>query len=373
VNDGLAFRVAGTDYLGIIPAGTYNIDTILPVMSSAMNAALNNVYVATKILAFGLYVIYLDNDGTPFQILNSSIYPNYSRSAWDTLGFPFGRGNGPPLVCTSNPSVFVETDLAYTQTLFLNSNTAVFSAASVGQCIFFSDQEFIDTHGVKGNQLRLLIQSYVDSQNVIVTPNTIVIDEFRGVAISNWARAIKQVTGLRHIFFEEVSVWADRYTVGSPLNPQISNVYTVDFKGNVTLDKWYSVIYVGLPMISDIESLDVLNATGEVILAKRDRVGIVTCYVYNTRTFFAGTENPDDNANNTEDDPLFELEEFKRGTTMDQYDQPPELTTDQDYVLTTSSYSKNGKAFIRNVDPCPVTILAINPQPPVFAQSGRSR
>lgn len=362
VNDGLTFTVSGTTYLGIIPSGLYTIDSILPVISASMNAANNNTYIATKLLNFGVYVIQLNNDGTSATLNNFPSDPNYARSAWNTLGFPAGENFGPTWVATTPPVVvaFDTSSTAYQQRLLITSSVAFFSSAMVGNQIFLEDNEWIYSQGKKGNQVRCTIQSYQDSSNVTVTPSEAVPVGFQAMALTTWARAVNSVSGLVHLEGQAVSIWADRFVVGSPLNPQVTPVYTVS-AGAITLDKQYSVIYVGLPMVQDLESLDLESYIGPTMLAKRKRVSDVSVYVYNTRSFFSGGENPDTNTNNTDNNPLFELYEEKDGASQATYDVAPALMTKQDYTITPSHWSYSGRVFFRNVDPVPFTLLAIAP------------
>jgi hypothetical protein len=137
-------------------------------------------------------------------------------------------------------------------------------------------------------------------------------------------------------------------------------VYTVT-GGSITLDKPYSVIYVGLPMVQDVESLDLESYFGETMLSRRKRVSKLAVYLYKTRSFFAGSENPDTNQNNTARDPLFQLYEEMAGAYQQTYDQPPPLLTDQDYVITPARWNRNGRVFIRNCDPVPFSLLALSP------------
>lgn len=254
---------------------------------------------------------------------------------------------------------------AYQQALGLkctlaSADHAFFTPQMVGSQIFIQDALFVSSNGDQGNQIRCTIQTFVDSADVIVTPNRAVPGNLQNIATTNWSLAVKTVTGLDYLNGQKVSVWADRFVVGSPLNSNVDNVYTVS-GGSITLDKCYAVIYVGLPMIQDLETLDLETNFGESIIASRKRTAKLNVYTYRTRGFFVGSENPDNNMDNTAGDLLFQLEEFKRGTSRQTYDEAVDLATDQDYVLFDSRWNKNGRLFIRNVDPIPVTILAISP------------
>lgn len=255
---------------------------------------------------------------------------------------------------------FDTSDTAYQQVLTLTSQVSYFTPQMVGDQIFFTDSLFISSMGIEGNQIRLTIQSFVSATVVMVTPDTIVPTEFQDRLNDGWSHAVQTVSGLSHLEGQAVSVWADRFLVGSPLNFQVSTKYIV-VNGSITLDKQYAVIYVGLPMIQDIEPLDLESYFGETMLAKRKRVSRLSVYVYNTRTFFAGSENPDTNQDNVNNDPLFQLYEEKDGRSQATYDVAPELLTEQDYVIVPSRWTKSGRCFFRNVDPVPFSLLALAP------------
>lgn len=275
------------------------------------------------------------------------------------LGFD-GRNTGSTTMTLTASGGFQTGGTAYQQQLTLTSSVSYFGGVSVGNQIFLQDALYVSSQGQEGNQVRLTIQAIGSGTVVTVTPSGAVPAEFQAIATTNWSRAVQTVTGLTHLIGQEVSVWADRFLVGSPLNYHVDTVYTVSGSGTLTLDKPYSVIYVGLPMTQDLEPLDLESYFGETMLARRKRVGSVALYAYNTRSFFCGSENPDNNLQNTDDEPLFQLYEERKGTRQTTYDQPPQLWTDQDYVITPARWSKNGRFFIRNVDPVPVTILGFS-------------
>jgi hypothetical protein len=280
------------------------------------------------------------------------------------------------MTLTAPGGVFDQSTSAYQQNLTLTAGSSFFTSAMVGDEIFLSDSNFVKNQGnmvdpendgssfalsVSGNQIRCSIISFVSSTQVTVNPNRAVPTTLQNVGVTTWSRAVKKVTGLNYLIGQQVSVWADRFVVGSPLNNQISTIYTVAPDGSLTLDQPYSVIYVGLPMVSDFETLDMETAFGETIISKRKKVSRIALHLYQTRTLFAGSENPDTNQLNTANDPLYQLFELQTGENRANYDQPPELITSQDYVHVDSEWNKNGRIFIRDVDPVPSTILAVSP------------
>lgn len=268
---------------------------------------------------------------------------------------------------------------AYQQSLTLTASAPFFTSNMVGHEIFLNDLAFtleqqnvlnpIQPVGVGnktnyGNQIRCIIQSVQSGNVATVTPNRAVPTSIQNTALLTWAHAVQSLSGLSYLAGQQVSIWADRFVVGSPLNTQISNVYTVSPTGTLTLDKPYAVIYVGLPMTADFQTLDIDTAPGfvESMLSSRKKTNKISIYLYNSRGFFAGSEDPDSNFDNANGDALFQLEEYRRGTNRMTFDEPPELVTDQDYVHMEARWNKNGRIFIRNVDPIPLTILAVSPE-----------
>lgn len=283
------------------------------------------------------------------------------------LGYD-GRNTTSTTINVDVAGSFETGDTAYQQTLFLTSNLNYFTAAMVGDDIFMQDAEFVSSMGAKGNQVRFTIMGYTNPNVVNVVPSAAVPTSLQRTDTTNWSRAVKTVSGLFHLEGEEVSVWADRFVVASPLNSQITTTYTVA-NGTITLDKCYAVIYVGLPMKQDIQSLDQETSAGASILSKRKRTGRVNIYTYKSRSMFVGSEDPDTNLENTDEDTLFELVEQMHGTGRLNYDEPSDLGTKQDYVTFDTRWNYGGRIFIRNVDPIPMSILAIAPEGEDPAQS----
>lgn len=370
VNDGIDWVDTRTG-VAVFAAITPGIYTAFE-LSEAMAAAMNTVFPAA----------YIAGNNTPGNVEIEEAEANFfsllfgtgahkSRSCATLAGWPAVDQTGTHIyTAPTTTAVFPIGPTAYQQPLILFSSVPYFGTgqtAQVGDQIFLEDEEWIQTQGKEGNQSRLIIQSILSSSEVIVNCDTgIVPTEFQGKTITTWARAVKSLSGLGYLAGQTVSVWADRFVVGSPLNNQVSQIYTVTsgrtIQGSIILDKPYSVIYVGLPMTQDVESLDLESYFGETMLAKRKRVSTLAVYFYNTRTVFCGGENPDTNLNNSNDDPLFELYEEKDGTSQATYDVAPELLTEQDYVIIPSRWSKSGRVFMRNVDPVPFSLLALSPR-----------
>lgn len=303
------------------------------------------------------------------DVLNATYLDCFSSYNGTNMGSTY-------MTLTAPSGSFDQTSSAYQQHLTLTSTAYFFNASMVGDQIFLSDSDFVLNKGnmvdpendgssfalsTQGNQIRCTIIAYTNSTTVTVTPNRLVPSTLQNIPVTTWARAVDRVTGLDYLIGEAVSVWADRTVVASPNNVNVTFQVTVASDGSITLDKHYAVIYVGLPMTSDLETLDIETAFGESMIGRRKRQIELKVYLLKTRTLFAGSENPDSNFDNTTSDPLFQLSELKTGMNRQTYDQPPELSTEQERILHDTRWNKNGRIFIRNVDPTPLTILAVVP------------
>ena len=238
------------------------------------------------------------------------------------------------------------TDWVYTEDLTLTSSASYFASTDVGNAIHILDSS--------GDEIRCTIKSYTSPTVVTVNSNRTVPVAFRSVALSTWEKAVDQVTGLWHLEGEDVSVFADGFVVASPNNDSYDTVTVTN--GTVTLDKPYSVIHVGLPYISDIETLDIDTANAETLMDKNMNVQYVTLFVESSRGIWVGAKPP---ASDTVD-PLEGLVEFKLRND-EVYDSPTELKTDKINVNIKAEWNSNGRIFLRQVDPIPMTILSVSP------------
>jgi hypothetical protein len=234
----------------------------------------------------------------------------------------------------------------YTDDLTLTASSAFFSAGDIGNEIHIT--------GADGSVLRCQIVAYTSTTVVTVKPHKTVPTALRTGSTTNWAKAVDQVSGLSHIEGEDVSIFGDAFVVASPNN----SAYTVKTvsSGVVTLDKCYSVIHVGLPYMSDLETLDIDNPQGETLADKKKLVTSVTVYVEATRGIWAGHKPPSDD----DVDPLEDLYEHK-GRNDELMSEPTDLKTGQVEINTKSEWNSNGRTFIRQVDPIPLSVLAIMP------------
>lgn len=243
------------------------------------------------------------------------------------------------------------TTWAYDETLTLTASANTFVAGDVGN-VFIIVLE--DSDGVETDRIRFTVDTFSSATVVTGRPDKTVPAGLQGVARATWARAIKSVTGLTHLAGEDVSVFADGYVVASPNNSAYP-VLTVSGAGVLTLAQPYAVINVGLPYIADLETLDLDTPGRTSIKNRRLLVNKVGVYTESSRGIFAGQpEQP------TTADPLNGLQEYRSRDDED-YGDPNDLRSEYHEVATEGNWNNNGRVLIRQVDPLPLTVLAVMP------------
>jgi hypothetical protein len=126
--------------------------------------------------------------------------------------------------------------------------------------------------------------------------------------------------------------------------------------GSITLDRCYGVIHVGLPITSDLETLNIDSVNTETISDKKNLITKLTVFVEDSRGIWAGSEPPPDETT----DFLGGLTEFKI-RNFEGYDEPTDLATGTVDVIVQSNWNNNGRIFIRQTDPLPLAVLAVVP------------
>jgi len=144
--------------------------------------------------------------------------------------------------------------------------------------------------------------------------------------------ATSTITGLAHLEGETVAVLADGNVVGQQ----------VVASGQITLPAAATLVHVGLPFVTDIETLEPPEQFG-----KRKSVALLRARVYRSRGMWVGP-----NANQ-----LTELRQ--RG--QEDYGAAIPLYTGLLEVTLDPTWEEHGNLFIRQVDPLPLTLIAVMP------------
>jgi hypothetical protein len=245
---------------------------------------------------------------------------------------------------TIEDAFFVDSGLTYDVPVVVSGATqadpVVVTATGHG---FSNGQEVRFTH-IKG--MTELNQHYYKAANV--TANTFELQNTDSVDIDGTGfgayvsggevrKTITTVTGLDHLEGKSLSILAD----GS-----VQPARTV-VDGSITLQRAASEIHAGLGYISDIETLDILLNVDGAGQAKQKKIDAISLKVEQSRGFFAG---------NSEET----LTEYKQRTDED-YGVPTRMETGIQRMIMDSSWTTAGRVFIRQIDPLPLTILAITP------------
>jgi hypothetical protein len=233
------------------------------------------------------------------------------------------------------------------ETFSILASQSYFTLTDIGKAIHFEDAD--------GVPLRLTITDYASDDVVYARAHRDVPVELQDVATSIWSMAIKTVTGLSHLEGKEVTVFADGYVVANPLRSTYGTPKTVT-SGAITLDGTFAVIHIGLPFIIDLETLNIDTPQGESLVTRKKNVASVVLHLDDTRGIWVGAKPPTDD----DEDPLENLVELKlrENETMEQ---AISLFSGEQELQINSEWNSNGRIFMRQVDPVPVTILAVVP------------
>ncbi len=261
-------------------------------------------------------------------------------------------------------SVFVDSFLSYdgrnasATTMTLSGGppwvklTALTLTASAGAFVAGDVGNSIHMNSTDGRPLRCNIIAFTSSTVVTVRPHRDVPTDLQAAATTSWSLAKDTFADLSHLEGEDVAVFADGFVVANPNNA--SHVVRTVASGEVTLERPYAVVHIGLPYLSDAETLNIDTLQGETLADKKKLVTNVYALLESSRGLWAGIEPPSDDSV----DPLENLRELKV-RRREAYDKPVRLVTEYRDVNVKSRWNKNGSAFLRQVDPVPITILAI--------------
>lgn len=206
---------------------------------------------------------------------------------------------------------------------------SIFTADSVG--------DWLHIYGATDDDmLRIRITEYSAGSVVRGIPHRTVPEAWRSVELYDWGMAVDTITGLDHLEGETVGVLGDGYV-------QAQQVVT---GGEITITPAV-VVHVGLPYVSDFETLDINVPGGETVRGRSKVVKEVSILVQDSRSIRVGPDA----------DHLDEIEPRE----AEGYQSPPDLLTGLTEATISSSWSEGGRIFIRQSDPLPLSILGVIP------------
>lgn len=214
--------------------------------------------------------------------------------------------------------------------LTITASAATFqfpATTDVGDCIVLT--------GSDGTQYRLEITATSSTTVATAKVDKVIPAALRNTPTAVWAWARDTVSGLGHLEGKTVSILGD----GAVMPQQVVT------GGSVTLQRPSTVIHVGLPFLSDLQTLPMtlqMEAFGQ---GRAKNINEAFLRVYRSSGIFIG---PD--ADN--------LTEAKL-RTMEPYGSPPSLKTEEIGVKITPAWKQSGQVFVRQVDPLPLNLVGL--------------
>ena len=157
----------------------------------------------------------------------------------------------------------------------------------------------------------------------------------RNTAITTYEVARNVISGITWLEGKTVSILAD-----GAVHPQ-----KVVSSGSVTLDRASSIVHVGLPYDSDLQSLPLALQAEAFGQGRVKNLNHVWVRVLESSGIFAGPSAD-------------KLVEAKQRTT-EPYGLPPNLKTEDIKIMLTPTWQDNGQLFVRQSDPLPLTIVGL--------------
>ena len=157
----------------------------------------------------------------------------------------------------------------------------------------------------------------------------------RNTAITTYEVARNVISGITWLEGKTVSILAD-----GAVHPQ-----KVVSSGSITLDRASSIVHVGLPYESDLQSLPLALQAEAFGQGRVKNLNHVWIRVLESSGIFAGPSAD-------------KLVEAKQRTT-EPYGSPPNLKTEDIKIMLTPTWQDNGQLFVRQSDPLPLTIVGL--------------
>jgi hypothetical protein len=215
--------------------------------------------------------------------------------------------------------------------LTITASTAIFTYPGTGDI-----NDAIVLTDSAGNKYRLTIRSTTSTTVATARVDVTLPAALRNTATTLYSFARNTISGLTWLEGKTVSILAD----GS-VQPQ-----KVVTSGAITIDRASTIIHIGLPYESDLQSLPLAmgidNGMGQ---GRYKNVNKAWLRVYQSSGIFIGP-NPQN------------LVEAKQRTT-EPYGSPPALKTEEIQIMLTPTWLDSGQVYVRQSDPLPLTIVGM--------------
>ena len=236
-----------------------------------------------------------------------------------------GRNTSATTVTISGGTTWGPSD-----TLTITSSTPIFThpgTSDVGDAIVLCCQSGFD--------FRLRILSTSSTTVATAKVDNTLPAELRNTATDVWSFARNVIGGLSYLEGKTVSILTD-----GAVHPQ-----RVVTGGQITLDRAGSLVHVGLPYKSDLQTLPVAMQIDGFGQGRYKNVNHAWLRVFQSSGIFIG---PDET----------KLVEAKQRST-EPYGSPPVLKSEEIRIMLTPSWADSGQVYVRQRDPLPLTIVGM--------------
>lgn len=218
----------------------------------------------------------------------------------------------------------------HAETLTITASSAIFAYPATTDV-----NDAIVVTGSDGNKYRLTITGTTSTTVATVKVDNTLPASLRGSATVAWSFARNTVSGLTWLEGKTVSILAN-----GAVHPQ-----KVVTSGSITLDRAEDYVVVGLPYVSDLQTLPLIIQVDGFGQGRAKNVNKAWLRVYRSSGIFIG---PDETR----------LVEAKHRSS-EVYGIPPSLKSDEVAVTLSPSWESSGEVYIRQVDPLPLTIVGL--------------
>lgn len=227
----------------------------------------------------------------------------------------------------------------YRVTYTVTASADFFTADHEGAQIQFPYKEVDEDSGeVTDKQLRCTIVDVSSPTVATISASRNIPPALRDTSTTDWNLARQHFSGLDHLEGQTVNILSDA-------NVEPKKVVT---DGAVTLESPGAVVHIGLPITSELETLDININGQETLLDKKQLINTASLIVNASRGVWAGTSA----------DRLYEYPQRE----FEFYDNPVDDATGVVEVKLDAEWGKNGRVVIRQEDPLPLSVLAIIPR-----------
>lgn len=186
-----------------------------------------------------------------------------------------------------------------------------------------------------GETIRLTIIGTSSATVATAVVETIVPEELRDTAVTEWSFARNTISGLDHLEGLSVAILAD----GAVLNERVVS------GGAITLERPACMVHVGLGYTSDLQTLPIQLQIDGMGQGRMKNINNVWARVYRSGSLFVG---PREDA----------LVESKIRTT-ESYGEPVDLKSEEMRVFVTPDWTDGGQMFIKQESPLPLTVVGL--------------